>query len=71
MTLDGNFKINRLVEDIVKILGVQLGSKEGVPVHCPVSAKIRGIGSPQDKLTSRRQRIEVREVLLGQGMRRF
>ena len=71
MALDGNFKLLRLVEDIVKILGIQLGPKEGVPVHCPTSAKIRGIGSLQNKLTSWRQGIKVREALLGQGMRCF
>lgn len=35
--LDGNLKFLSLVEEIVKILGIQLGSKEGVPVHCPES----------------------------------
>jgi hypothetical protein len=44
VTLNGNPKLLRLVEDIVKILGVQLSSKEGIPVHCPTSAKIRGMG---------------------------
>jgi hypothetical protein len=33
VALDGNSKLLRLVEDIVEILGVQLGPEEGVPVH--------------------------------------
>lgn len=40
MTLNGNFKLLRLVEDIVEILGIQLGSEERVSVHCPKLAKV-------------------------------
>lgn len=40
VALDGNFKLVRLVENIVKILGIQLGSEEGVSVHCSKLAKV-------------------------------
>lgn len=39
MALDSNFKLLRLVKDIVKILSVQLGSEERVSVHCSELAK--------------------------------
>ena len=40
MALDGNFELLCLVENIMKILGVQLGSEEGVSVHCSKLAKV-------------------------------
>jgi hypothetical protein len=40
VAFDSNFKLLRLVEDIVKILGVQLGSEEGVSVHCSKLANV-------------------------------
>ena len=40
VTLDGNPKLFSFVEDIVEILRVQLGPKEGVPVHCSESGKV-------------------------------
>lgn len=40
MALDGNFKLFSLVEDIVEISSVQLGPKEGVPVHCSGLGKV-------------------------------
>ena len=40
MAFDSNFKLLRLVEDVVKILGIQLGSEEGVSVHFSKSAKV-------------------------------
>jgi hypothetical protein len=33
MSFDRNFKLLRLVEDIVEILGIQLGPKKGISVH--------------------------------------
>jgi len=42
VTLDGNLKLVRFVEDIVKVLGIQLGPEEGVPVHYSESVKILG-----------------------------
>jgi len=40
VALDSNFKLLRLIKDIVKILGVQLGSEERVSVHCSRLAKL-------------------------------
>lgn len=40
MSLDCNFKLFRLVEDIVEILCIQLGSEKRVPVHCSESGKV-------------------------------
>ena len=40
VSLDGDSKLLRLVEDVVEILVIQLGPEEGVPVHCYRSAKI-------------------------------
>ena len=34
MSLDGNFELFRLVEDIVEVLGIQLGPEKRVPMHC-------------------------------------
>lgn len=53
MSLDGYFKLLRLVEYIVEILGIQLGPEERVPVHCFGSTNVMGGTShPGEKLTS-------------------
>ena len=44
MTPDGDLKLSNLVEDIVEILSVQLGPKEGAPVDCTKS--VRGHREP-------------------------
>ena len=40
MSLDGNFKLFCFIEDIMEILGVQLGPEEGVTVHYSKSVTV-------------------------------
>ena len=54
VTLDGDSEFLRLVEYIVEILGIQLGSEEGIPMHYSKSAGGTGVRNTESEPTSRR-----------------